>query len=85
VSGSVLLLGDAVLEIDLGARGAQREADAALVEDTGMSEPTASPALNRLIEEVRRDGDSDLYGYNRMHQRHNRSVHHRPRPEPKQP
>ena len=32
-----------------------------------------SPALARLVEEVRNEEIAELYAYNRMHNRHNRS------------
>ncbi|MDP1558648.1 MAG: YhhA family cyclophane-containing RiPP [Nitrosomonas sp.] len=31
-----------------------------------------SPALSRLIEEVRNDSESTVYNYDRVHNRHNR-------------
>jgi hypothetical protein len=40
-------------------------------------EKIESPTLRRLIEEVRLEGRTEAAGYNRMHNRHNRSSYHR--------
>ena len=41
-----------------------------------------SPLLKRLIEEVRLEHINGVFGYNRMHNRHNRSVRPYPLPQP---
>ena len=49
-----------------------------------------SPLMARLMEEVRLEKERGVYGYNRMHNRHNRSVPRTspvrvPEPPPKEP
>ena len=41
-----------------------------------------SPILARLVEEIRLEENQGISGYNRMHNRHNRTIRPRPYPYP---
>ena len=55
------------------AHDEQPDPNAPKKEQEGPQETPTSPVLVRLIEEVRNENVEDPHGYNRMHNRHNRS------------